>query len=181
MTDETRVRPAVRGDLPALVDIYNHYVRETPVTFDTEPFSVESRAAWFSSFGNDTPYRLLVAVCGDDICGYASSACFKPRQAYDVSVETTIYLDPQATGAGIGTLLYGALLDLLVDDTRLHRAYGGIALPNDASVALHEKFGFELVGTYREVGRKFDRYWDVAWYEKDLSGQAGPAGSAPVV
>ena len=87
-----------------------------------------------------------------------------------MSVETTVYLDPAATGSGLGTLLYGTLIDRLVGDDRLHRAYGGIALPNDASVALHEKLGFEHVGTYREVGRKFGRYWDVAWFEKDLSG-----------
>lgn len=170
MTHETTIRPALRDDLPALVDIYNHYVRETPVTFDTEPFTVDERDAWFSSFSDDGPYRLLVAANGDVVLGYASSSCFKPRKAYDVAVETTIYLDPRSTGDGIGSALYGALMDALVGDRRLHRAYGGIALPNDASVALHEKFGFEHVGTFREVGRKFDRYWDVAWFEKDLSG-----------
>lgn len=170
MSDETTIRPALRDDLPALVEIYNHYVCETPVTFDTEPFTAEEREAWFSSFSGDGPYRLLVAANGDAIRGYASSSCFKPRKAYDVSVETTIYLDPGSTGDGIGSALYGALLDELLADARLHRAYGGIALPNDASVALHEKLGFKHVGTYREVGRKFDRYWDVAWFEKDLSG-----------
>ena len=170
MNDETIIRTAVRADLPALVGIYNHYVRETPVTFDTDPFTVESREAWFSSFDEAGPYRLLVATRGDALCGYASSACFKPRKAYDVSVETTIYLDPSSTGSGIGSALYGALIDMLVADPRLHRAYGGVALPNDASVALHQKLGFEHVGTYREVGRKFGRYWDVAWFEKDLSG-----------
>lgn len=168
VTDNTKVRPAVHADLPALVDIYNHYVLETPVTFDTEPFTVEARETWFSSFSENGPYRLLVAARGEVVRGYASSSCFKPRKAYDVSVETTIYLDPDAIGDGIGSALYGALMEQLVADARLHRAYGGIALPNDASVALHEKFGFQHVGTYREVGRKFDRYWDVAWYECDL-------------
>lgn len=171
MTNETLIRPAARADLPALVEIYNHYVRETPVTFDTEPFTVETREAWFSSFSEDGPYRLLVASQGGAVRGYASSSCFNPRKAYDISVETTIYLDPAATGNGIGTALYGALMDALVGDARLHRAYGGIALPNDASVALHEKFGFQHVGTYREVGCKFGCYWDVAWFEKDLSGR----------
>ncbi len=170
MTNETLIRPAACVDLPALVDIYNHYVRETPVTFDTEPFTVETREAWFSSFSEDGPYWLLVATQDGAVRGYASSSCFKPRKAYDISVETTIYLDPAATGNGVGTALCGALIDALVEDARLHRAYGGIALPNDASVALHETFGFQHVGTYREVGRKFDRYWDVAWFEKDLSG-----------
>lgn len=170
MKDEIRIRPAIRADLPVLVDIYNHYVRETPVTFDTEPFTVASREAWFASYCKDGPYRLLVAAQRDIVRGYASSSCFKSRKAYDISVETTIYLDPAATGNGIGSALYGTLMDALVGDARLHRAYGGIALPNAASVALHEKFGFQHVGTYREVGRKFGRYWDVAWFEKDLSG-----------
>lgn len=170
MSAEALVRHAVRADLPALVDIYNHYVRETPVTFDTDEFTVEAREAWFQSFDGSVPYRLLVAARGDEILGYASSSCFKPRKAYDVSVETTIYLDPASTGKGIGKTLYGALMRELVADPRLHRAYGGVALPNGASVALHERLGFEHVGTYREVGRKFGRYWDVAWFEKDLSG-----------
>lgn len=170
MTAETMIRPAQRVDLPVLVDIYNHYVRETPVTFDTEAFTVDARESWFSTFSDDGPYRLLVATRGGAVRGYASSSCFKPRKAYDVSVETTIYLAPGSTDDGIGSALYGALIAELIADTRLHRAYGGIALPNDASVALHEKLGFEHVGTYREVGRKFDRYWDVAWFEKDLSG-----------
>jgi len=169
-TAEFMIRPAIRADLPSLVEIYNHYVRATPVTFDTDPFTVDAREAWFSSFSDDGPYRLLVATRGKVVSGYASSSCFKPRKAYDVSVETTIYLDPESIGSGIGAALYGALIGLLIADPRLHRAYGGIALPNDASVALHEKLGFEHVGTYREVGRKFDRYWDVAWFEKDLSG-----------
>lgn len=169
MTNETLVRPAARTDLPTLVEIYNHFVRETPATFDTEPFTVETRETWFSSFSEDGPYRLLVATQDGTVRGYASSSCFKPRKAYDITVETTIYLDPAATGNGIGTALYGALMDVLVGDARLHRAYGGIALPNAASVALHEKLGFQHVGTYREVGRKFGRYWDVAWFEKDLS------------
>lgn len=170
MTDRILVRPAVRADLPALVDIYNHYVRETPVTFDTEAFTVDAREEWFASFSDGGPYRLLVATGDDEVRGYASSSRFKPRKAYDISVETTVYLDPGSTGEGIGTVLYTALMDALVADDRLHRAYGGIALPNDASVALHRRLGFEHVGTYREVGRKFDRYWDVAWFEKDLSG-----------
>lgn len=170
MATETTIRSAQRADLPALVDIYNHYVRETPVTFDTAPFTIDTRETWFSSFSDDGPYRLLVATRGGAVCGYASSSCFKPRKAYDVSVETTIYLDPGSVGNGIGSTLYGTLMDALIADPRLHRAYGGIALPNEASVALHEKLGFEHVGTYREVGQKFDRYWDVAWFEKDLSG-----------
>ncbi|MDX1508792.1 MAG: GNAT family N-acetyltransferase, partial [Woeseiaceae bacterium] len=123
---------------------------------------------WFDAYSADGPYRLLVADTGDAVIGYASSSRFKTRDAYRTSVETTIYVHPDATGTGIGNRLYGELLARLRADDRLHRAYAGIALPNDASIALHESLGFHLAGTYREVGYKFDRYWDVAWYECDL-------------
>ncbi len=167
-----RVRAARTADLPELVDIYNHYVLKTAITFDTRAFSVDERRAWFDGFASDGIHRLLVAECdesGHRLAGYASSSALKARAAYDRSVETTIYLRPALTGAGIGGILYAELISGLAADPRLHRAYGAIALPNDASVALHEKLGFSLVGTCSEAGFKFDRYFDVAWYEKDLS------------
>ncbi|MDX1517585.1 MAG: GNAT family N-acetyltransferase [Woeseiaceae bacterium] len=170
MSDLPEIRAARGEDLPALVDIYNHYVLHTPITFHTTAFAVDDRREWFASFSADGPHRLLVADVDGMVCGYASSSVFKPREAYDRSVETTIYLHPDTTGRGIGRALYGALIDQLLAYAGAHRAYGGIALPNPASVALHESLGFALVGTYREVGYKFDRYWDVAWYEKDLGG-----------
>jgi phosphinothricin acetyltransferase len=82
-------------------------------------------------------------------------------------VETTVYCDPAATGQGLGSALYGELLRLLGDEG-VHRAYAGVALPNEASVALHERFGFREVGTFREVGHKFGTWWDVRWYERAL-------------
>ena len=91
------------------------------------------------------------------------------RPAYDQSVETTIYLDPAFVGRGIGQRLYGALLDAIQSEESIHRAYGGIALPNPSSIALHERLGFGFIGTFREVGFKFGKYWDVSWYEKDVS------------
>ena len=162
------IRHATDGDLSALVDIYNHYVAHTPATFDTKTFSVDEKRAWFNGFCEDGPYRLLVASNGDYVEGYASSTRFKARDAYKTSVETTIYLHPDNCGSGTGRALYGELIKLLKLDSRLHRAYAGIALPNDASVALHRKLGFRHSGTFREVGYKFDKYWDVAWYECEL-------------
>lgn len=164
------IRPARSEDLHALVTIYNHYVTETHVTFDTEPFAINERIQWFNQFAESGRYRLLIAAAGDEILGYASSTAFKPRAAYNPSVETTIYLDPGHTGEGIGCQLYGELVDQLIADASVHRAYGGIALPNDASVALHRKLGFRHVGSYHEVGFKFGKYWDVDWFEKDVSG-----------
>jgi len=173
---EVQVRPGVEGDLKALTSLYNHYVRETPITFDTAVFSPEERRPWLLSHPEDGPYRLMVATETDSqdihgvpqaILGYATSSPYRPKAAYSTSVEVTVYVAPDAGRRGIGTLLYKALFEALADED-LHRAYGGIAQPNEASVRLHERFGFRHVGTYREVGRKFGRYWDVAWYEKDL-------------
>ncbi|WP_055490349.1 GNAT family N-acetyltransferase [Streptomyces sp. TP-A0356] len=166
---EVQVRPGAEGDLVALTDIYNHYVRETPVTFDTAVFTPEERRPWLLSHPEDGPHRLMVAVAQDsqEILGYATSSAFRTKPAYETSVEVTIYLAPSATGRGVGPRLYRALFDALATED-LHRAYAGIAQPNEASVRLHERLGFRHVGTYREVGRKFGRYWDVAWYEKEL-------------
>jgi phosphinothricin acetyltransferase len=168
-----QVRPGVESDLDALTNIYNHYVRETPITFDTAVFSPEERRPWLLSHPEDGPYRLKVAVDGtfqgnsQRILGYATSSPYRDRPAYSTSVAVTIYLAPDAGGRGIGTLLYKALFEALAAED-VHRAYAGIAQPNEASTRLHERFGFRHVGTLREVGRKFGRYWDVAWYEKDL-------------
>jgi phosphinothricin acetyltransferase len=163
-----QIRRAVPSDLPDLVRIYNHYVTNTHVTFDTNPFATEERRSWFEGFADSGPHRLLVAEVASGIAGYTSSARFRPKQAYHTSVETTVYLDPRQIGRGLGGKLYGALLELLANERQVHRAYGGIALPNPASVALHERLGFRLVGTFKEVGHKFERYWDVSWYERDL-------------
>ncbi|MCX4906278.1 GNAT family N-acetyltransferase [Streptomyces sp. NBC_00878] len=166
---EVQVRPGVEGDLDSLTDIYNHYIRETPITFDTATFTPVERRPWLLSHPEDGPHRLMVATAGDsqEILGYATSSAFRPKPAYGTSVEVTVYVAPDAGGRGVGTLLYKALFAALADED-VHRAYAGIAQPNEASVRLHERFGFRYVGTYREVGRKFGRYWDVAWYEKEL-------------
>ncbi|MET8326162.1 N-acetyltransferase family protein [Streptomyces sp. NPDC005181] len=173
---ELQVRPGVAGDLATLTDIYNHYVRETAVTFDTAPFTPEQRMPWLLSHPEDGPHRLLVAqdvriVGSASVLGYATSSAFRPKTAYATSVEVSVYCAPQAAGQGIGTLLYESLFAALADED-LHRAYAGIALPNNPSVRLHERFGFRHVGTNSAVGRKFGRYWDVGWYEKHLGPEA---------
>jgi phosphinothricin acetyltransferase len=161
------IRPGCEDDLVQLNDVYNHYVRETHITFDIEPITMERRAEWFAHYDVVGRHRLFVAVAGDGLLGYASSSPYRPKAAYDTSVEASIYLAPDATGQGIGTALYSRLFEEL-DGEDVHRAYGGVTIPNPASIALHERFGFTLVGTYTEQGRKVGRYWDVAWYEKPL-------------
>ncbi|MFI0907192.1 GNAT family N-acetyltransferase [Streptomyces sioyaensis] len=192
---EVQVRAGTEADLTALVDLYNHYIRETCITFDTEPFTPEQRRPWLLSHPQDGPHRLLVAQEATDrtkdphngpadgsrsgrvatgtrrpegaLLGYATSSAFRPKAAYAPSVEVTVYCAPHAVGRGVGTLLYQALFDALAGED-VHRAYAGITQPNEASARLHTRFGFRHIGTYTEVGRKFGRYWDVAWYQKDL-------------
>jgi phosphinothricin acetyltransferase len=161
------IRSGQAGDLEQVNDIYNHYVRETPVTFDIEPITMAQRTEWFGHYDVVGRHRLLVAVSDDRVLGYATSSPWHPRPAYETSVETSIYLAPDTMGQGIGTALYSRLFEEL-DGEDLHRAYGGVTIPNAASIALHERFGFERVAYFTEQGRKFGRYWDVALYEKPL-------------
>lgn len=160
-----RIRPAEDGDLEDLTRIYNHYIRETAITFDVKPYSVDERREWLAGFDASGPYRCLVAHHGGQVQGWACTRQFRTKAAYDRTVETSIYLDPDCTGHGLGTRLYQALFESLAD-TSAHLLVGGITLPNPASVALHRRFGFETVGVFPEVGWKFDRYWDVAWFSR---------------
>ena len=162
------VRPCTEADLAQVNAIYNHYVAASAATFDVDPITEEGRRGWFGHYESSGPHRLLAALEGDTVLGYATSGRVRPKPAYVTSVETSVYIDPNATGRGIGTALYTQLFAALEGED-VHRAYAGITvIPNPASVKLHERFGFHLVGTFREQGRKFGRYWDVEWYEKDL-------------
>lgn len=161
------VRPAGGADLPAIRDIYNHYVRTSPATFDLEPVSLENRRAWMAHYADSGRHRLFVAEAEGAIAGYATSGKVREKPGYLVSIETTVYVHPEHLGRGIGKLLYGAIFDALEGED-VHRAYAAIVLPNPASVALHIGFGFKPAGLFREIGRKFDRYWDVQWFERPL-------------
>lgn len=166
--DLDHIRPAVPADLPRLTEIYNHYVTETPITFDVEPFTVERRRAWFDEHTGSGPYRLLVAVDNGRVAGYATSSAFRAKAAYATSLEFSVYCAPGATGRGLGTALYTALVAALETED-LHRAYAGVTLPNEASLRLHHRLGFTDIGTYEQVGRKFGRYWDVHWLQRPLN------------
>ena len=157
------IRRVEQRDLPALLDIYNHYVRETPVTFDIEPRTLEQRQQWLDGFSRAGRYQCLVAVKDGQAIGWANSHRYNERAAYDTTVSSSIYLAPHMTGQGIGRRLYAALFEALQGED-IHRIFGGITQPNEASVRLHLAFGFAPVGVYREVGRKFGRFWDVATY-----------------
>jgi phosphinothricin acetyltransferase len=161
------IRDAALGDLLRITEIYNHYVVNTPITFDLEPVTVDSRVEWFHEHSDGHRYRLLVASDAGQIVGYAGTGRFRAKRAYDITVEATIYCASDATSRGIGTALYRALFDAIADED-INRIVGGVTLPNDASVALHRRFGFRQVGVFTGNGRKFGRYWDVAWFERGL-------------
>ena len=160
------IRAATPADARGMNDIYNRYVASSHATFDLEPMTIGARLEWLAEHGGGR-HRAIVAVEDGALLGFASSGRYRIRPAYDPSVETSVYVDERHTGRGIGTLLYAALFDELRHED-VHRAYAGIALPNPASVALHERCGFREVGRFTEQGRKFGRYWDVAWFERPM-------------
>ena len=164
-------------DLKRLTEIYNYYIIHSHATFDIDIYSIQKRQNWFRQFAAQGPYRLFVARSEGNIIGYASSSQLRPKPAYNTSVETTIYIDPLHLGEGIGYKLYHKLFFTLEQEESLHRAFAGITLPNENSVSLHQRFAFNLIGIFREVGNKFGRYWDVAWYDRDIS---SPTLEAPV-
>ena len=161
------IRSARQSDLAELTEIYNHYIVNTAFTFDTRPFSPDERVNWFLQFSQIPEHLLLVATLDEKVVCYACSTRIRPKAAYDRSVETTIYLDPDIGGQGYGKKLYSALL-LELKKTKIHRCYGIITLPNEASVALHTSLGFKQVSYLSEVGFKFNAYWDTVWLEKSL-------------
>jgi phosphinothricin acetyltransferase len=163
-----QIRPLEEHDHADVVSIYNYYVEHSHCTFDVLPFTLSARTPWFEQFSNPL-HQCLVASRDDHVIGYACSMPFKSKPAYRTSVEVSIYLAQDVAAHGLGSQLYQALFDLLKDQP-LHRAYAGIALPNLASMALHEKFGFTQTGIFEEVGYKFERYWDVVWLVKALQG-----------
>ncbi|HXP69723.1 MAG TPA: GNAT family N-acetyltransferase [Candidatus Dormibacteraeota bacterium] len=163
---DIHIRPAVRSDLPRLTEIYNHYVIHTPITFDLAPHTVEARVPWLEQFATSGRHRLLVAEENDVVVGYAGTTRFRNKAAYETSVETTVYCSHDVIGHGIGSRLYAALFEAIGED--IHRIIGGYTLPNAATLALHERFGFKQVAVFSEAGRKFGRFWDVGFSERPL-------------
>jgi L-amino acid N-acyltransferase YncA len=159
-----RIRTATPRDAEALASIYNHYVRETIVTFEEEPVSPETFSHRIEDvLASSLPW--LVAIEAESAVGYAYATPWKPRSGYRFSVEVTVYVAHGCAGRGIGSALYGELFSAL-EARGAHAAIGGIALPNDASIALHEKFGMRKVAHFVEVGFKFGRWIDVGYWER---------------
>jgi phosphinothricin acetyltransferase len=161
---DIRLREAVASDGEAIAAIYNHYVKNTTITFEEVSVSGAEMTARISEV-QDAKLPYLVAEAGERTVGFAYASKWKGRCAYRFSVETTVYLAQDNIRRGLGSLLYRELLSRL-DEAQLHAAIGGIALPNEASIALHQKLGFVQVAQFREVGFKFGRWIDVGYWER---------------
>ena len=159
------VREADEGDVAGIAAIYDEQVRTGISTFDLEPPPVSYWAARLAS--DDPGDHVLVDVEAGEVVGFAYSSAYRPRPGYRLTRETSVYLAERARRQGRARRLYDDLLPRLAADG-MHVALALVALPNPASVALHERCGFEHLGTMREVGRKFDRWLDTAWYQRTL-------------
>ncbi len=174
--DHLLIRQAEAADLPALLDIFNHYVLNGHATFATAPHSLDSRRAWFEGYSH-APYRLLVGELGGAVAGCAYASRYRPGSAFDATVETSIYLHPGRRGAGLGRQLYGALLDHLARQP-VHLAVAAVALPNPASLALHRRMGFEEVGTFREYAHKNGEWISSTWFQRPVGTAVRPPAAA---
>ena len=154
------------SDAEAIARIYNHYILNTVVTFEEQTVSADEMAGRVKAV-EAASFPWLVCEHAGQIVGYAYANKWNARSAYRYSAECTVYLDPARTGQGFGTALYDALFAIL-RDKKMHTVIGGIALPNEASVAIHEKFGLKKVAHYQEVGFKFNRWIDVGYWQVTL-------------
>lgn len=163
---DVEIRPATVADAASLARIYKVYVQETTITFEESVLSEADMTARLQEVQGAT-FPWLVAEQAGKVIGYAYGSKWRDRSAYRFSAEVTVYLEPGLGGRGIGSKLYHDLLPKL-RARGIHVAIGGIALPNDASIALHEKFGFKKVAQFYEVGFKFNHWIDVGYWAKIL-------------
>lgn len=165
------IRHAIEGDLERLTEINNHYILNTNATFDIEPQRAQDRKPWFQRYKMTGPYQLLVAESDGIVVGCAYSSRYREHFAFDRTVETSIYIAPDHKARGLGSRLYEALFSRLRDES-LHLAVVGIAIPNEASIALHKKFGFQEVGVFQEYAFKKGHYISSVWMQKNLKGDS---------
>jgi phosphinothricin acetyltransferase len=164
-----QIRDAAAADLPAIAAFYAAAAATSHATFDLEGRSI---AWWQDRLEEVDPaagHLLLVAVDGTTVLGFARSGQHKEKAAYATTVETSVYVDAEHRGRGVGDALYAALLERLdASDRRL--AVAGVALPNDASERLHRAHGFTEIGVFEGVGVKHGHAWDVRWFQRRLAG-----------
>lgn len=161
------IRYAVETDVDTIVEIENHYIAHSHSTFDINPKTVEEKTQWFFKYRSTGPYRLLVATEKSKVIGFCYSSRYRDHFAFNQTVETSIYIDPSNQAKGVGTALYKMLFEELKFES-LHLAVCGIALPNEASIRLHKKFGFTEVGIFKDYAVKNGKYLSSIWLQKEL-------------
>jgi phosphinothricin acetyltransferase len=172
-----RIRAATADDAAAIASIYAPYVDGSVISFEMAAPDAQEIGARMAGAGELYPW-LVAEAEGGEVIGYAYAAAFRTRAAYHWAVETTIYLAEASHGRGIGSSLYQPLLSILAAQG-FTQAIAAIALPNPASVRLHERLGFDHAGTYSKVGFKLGRWWDVGLWQRGLAPAAIPP-AAPV-
>jgi L-amino acid N-acyltransferase YncA len=165
MTQTARLRDASATDADAIAAIYNHYVAATTISMETDPVTNDDMASRIAGI-QDAGLPWLVLAEDGRVCGYAYASKWRARPGYRHAVESSVYIDPALRGRGYGVALYRALLARL--EGRFHSVIGGIALPNAASIALHERLGFRQVACFHEVGHKFGDWVDVGYWQLTL-------------
>lgn len=156
------LRTVAERDAVDICAIYNPLIATSIITFEQEEVSAEEMAGRIRTICSEYPY--FVAERGGTVIGYAYASRWRTRAAYQYTVETTVYVHPDRKHAGVGRALYTQLLDEL-RRRNFHAAIGGISLPNDASVGFHEAFGFQPIGIHPQVGRKFNQWVDVGFWQ----------------
>lgn len=160
------IRPVQSTDVKDICDIYNHYVAQSIITFEEFPVSIEKMRSRITEVAFELPW--LVFEKNQQVVGYSYASRWKSRYAYRYSVESTVYVAPSFTNQKIGAHLYSELIEIL-REKKVHSVIGGIALPNQPSIKLHEKLGFEKVAQFKEVGWKFKKWIDVGYWQLNLN------------
>lgn len=158
------IRQAKIEDLPELLAIYNYEVEHGVATFDLNPKTMKERQEWFDAHNRDN-HPLIVAELGGHVAGYASLSAYREKEAYRSTVELSVYVGAEYRGQGVATELMQEILKLARQDADTHMVVSVITAGNEASIRLHEKFGFAFCGTIHALGRKFGEYLDIENYE----------------
>ncbi len=160
-----QIRPATAADAARCAEIYRPYVTDSWVSFELDPPDTAEMARRIVDSGRS--HGWLVAELDGQVAGYAYGSPHRTRQAYATSADVAVYVDSACARGGIGRQLYAALFPML-KDRQFHAVFAGIALPNAASIGLHEAMGFTPLGIYREVGWKMGGWRDVGWWQRLL-------------
>ena len=160
-----QIRQAIESDAAQILEIYGPIVEHTAISFEIDTPSAHDISGRIKAVLKTHDW--LVAVDTNEVVGYAYGSQYRPRKAYRFAAETTVYVKESRRGLGLGKTLYDALL-LSLNSRGFRRAYAGIALPNDASKAIHRACGFTEIGVFPEAGFKFDRWHDVSWWQRKI-------------